>query len=197
MGKSPTLMFQGSDLYIGGQFTSAGGVSALNVAKWNGSSWSVLGSGLKGPPGGSFTTIPVSGWRFWATTFTPAVYFTNAAASTAKRAWRSGMASAWSSIGGVNDLAVRAASNSGSIYFCGRFNLASNSRHWLITSSLGRFGVARRHRQARERHAFFVQALAMGQDGLYMGGSFVAAGNTPASHIAGSMAQTGRRSARV
>ena len=37
----------GPALYTGGLFTSAGGVSASGIAKWDGSSWSALGSGLK------------------------------------------------------------------------------------------------------------------------------------------------------
>lgn len=36
----------GGDLYVGGYFTKAGGVAAMNVARWNGQSWSSLGSGL-------------------------------------------------------------------------------------------------------------------------------------------------------
>jgi hypothetical protein len=45
-----SLVFDSSgNLYVGGYFTSAGGVPANNVAKWNGSSWSALGSGLTGP----------------------------------------------------------------------------------------------------------------------------------------------------
>ncbi|HRX85630.1 MAG TPA: hypothetical protein P5572_11485 [Phycisphaerae bacterium] len=35
----------GPAVYIGGQFTSAGGTSALRVARWDGSAWSALGSG--------------------------------------------------------------------------------------------------------------------------------------------------------
>src|SRR5207253_2342845 len=38
----------GSDLYVGGTFTSAGGLPANNVAKWNGTTWSALGSGVFG-----------------------------------------------------------------------------------------------------------------------------------------------------
>jgi hypothetical protein len=38
----------GPALYAGGRFTNAGGVSANTVAKWNGSSWSALGSGTNG-----------------------------------------------------------------------------------------------------------------------------------------------------
>ncbi|HEY3243013.1 MAG TPA: hypothetical protein VGM03_06635, partial [Phycisphaerae bacterium] len=36
-------------LYAGGFFTSAGGIPANRVARWDGSSWSALGSGLSGP----------------------------------------------------------------------------------------------------------------------------------------------------
>ena len=42
----------GSALYAGGLFTSAGGVPALSVAKWDGAAWSPLGAGLEG--GGVF-----------------------------------------------------------------------------------------------------------------------------------------------
>jgi trimeric autotransporter adhesin len=35
----------GPALYAGGYFTSAGGVAATNIAKWNGAGWSPLGSG--------------------------------------------------------------------------------------------------------------------------------------------------------
>ena len=38
------------DLIVAGGFTSAGGVPATNIARWNGSSWSALGSGIPGAP---------------------------------------------------------------------------------------------------------------------------------------------------
>jgi hypothetical protein len=38
--------FSGSDVYVGGGFTDAGGILAADyIAKWNGSTWSALGSG--------------------------------------------------------------------------------------------------------------------------------------------------------
>jgi len=39
------LAVSGSDLYAGGVFDTAGGITANNIAKWDGSSWSALGSG--------------------------------------------------------------------------------------------------------------------------------------------------------
>ncbi len=39
----------GSALYAGGYFTTAGGITANNIAKWNGTSWSALGSGMNAP----------------------------------------------------------------------------------------------------------------------------------------------------
>jgi hypothetical protein len=42
------LAASGSNVYAGGFFTNAGGIAANYIAKWNGSSWSVLGSGMNG-----------------------------------------------------------------------------------------------------------------------------------------------------
>jgi hypothetical protein len=41
----------GPALYVGGRFTEAGGVPALNVARWDGREWSGVGNGLAGHPG--------------------------------------------------------------------------------------------------------------------------------------------------
>jgi hypothetical protein len=38
----------GTNVFVGGGFTTAGGTSASYVAQWNGSSWSPLGSGMNG-----------------------------------------------------------------------------------------------------------------------------------------------------
>ncbi|MCW5551289.1 MAG: hypothetical protein KIS67_03880 [Verrucomicrobiae bacterium] len=40
------LAAHGNDLYVGGYFTSAGGVPARCIAKWDGNVWSALGSGV-------------------------------------------------------------------------------------------------------------------------------------------------------
>ena len=38
----------GTNLYVGGGFTTAGGLPANHIAKWDGRTWSTLGSGLDG-----------------------------------------------------------------------------------------------------------------------------------------------------
>lgn len=43
----------GTDVYFGGNFDKAGGITVKSIAKWNGSAWSALGSGLTRP-----TTLP-------------------------------------------------------------------------------------------------------------------------------------------
>ena len=40
------LTVSGTDVYAGGDFTTAGGVTANHIAKWNGTSWSALGTGM-------------------------------------------------------------------------------------------------------------------------------------------------------
>src|ERR1700686_550392 len=42
------LAISGSDVYVGGYFTTADDVIVNHVAKWNGTSWSSLGNGIAG-----------------------------------------------------------------------------------------------------------------------------------------------------
>src|SRR4051794_21393472 len=36
------------NLYVGGQFTTAGGVITTNIAKWDGTNWTAVGTGFAG-----------------------------------------------------------------------------------------------------------------------------------------------------
>jgi uncharacterized circularly permuted ATP-grasp superfamily protein len=56
------LAVSGSDVFVGGRFTNAGGMAAANIAKWNGSAWSALGQGLNE----SVTALAVSGSEVYA-----------------------------------------------------------------------------------------------------------------------------------
>jgi hypothetical protein len=85
-------------LFATGEFTTAGGQPAARIARWNGSQWSSLGSGLNGAGRAVFSTNDGSG---------PALYvggdFTTAGGLAALRIarWRNGV---WSALGdGLND----------------------------------------------------------------------------------------------
>jgi hypothetical protein len=45
-GRVFSLCSTGSELYAAGEFTTAGGTNANRIAKWNGSQWFALGTGL-------------------------------------------------------------------------------------------------------------------------------------------------------
>jgi hypothetical protein len=54
-------------LYVGGEFTDAGGnPNADRIAKWNGSSWSAVGTATEQIPDGRVSDIAVSGGRVFA-----------------------------------------------------------------------------------------------------------------------------------
>jgi len=47
-GRVTTMIADGGDLYVGGDFEHAGSLAASNIVKWNGSKWSALGAGIAG-----------------------------------------------------------------------------------------------------------------------------------------------------
>jgi hypothetical protein len=53
------LAVSGTDLYVGGWFDNAGGVPANCIAKWDGSAWSALGSGISGGSANTATAVNV------------------------------------------------------------------------------------------------------------------------------------------
>jgi hypothetical protein len=65
-GEVRALVMSGTILYAGGEFTTAGGVLANNIAKWNGNAWSALGSGLN--YAGEVWALAVSGTSLYAGT---------------------------------------------------------------------------------------------------------------------------------
>jgi hypothetical protein len=60
-----TLLASGRDLFVGGSFREAGGVSATNIARWDGTNWYSLGSGV-GTLGGEVYAIAKAGSRLYA-----------------------------------------------------------------------------------------------------------------------------------
>ena len=93
----------GIDLIAGGNFTSAGGTTVSNIARWNGTSWSALGAGLNSNvsalavlPDGSGGNSLFAGGLFRGSGATPASYVAR---------WNG---SAWSALGAGTNAAVLA-----------------------------------------------------------------------------------------
>jgi len=179
-----TMQLVGNDLYVGGNFTMVGGnVPALNVAKWNGSTWSALGTGLRAAPNKG----PVSALASLGTDLYAFGNFTNAGgvAASGLAKWNG---TAWSAFGALNGNAFRAVSNSGSLYICGEFKVANyNTSSNVIGNHIIRWDGANWHgvagKPGQGAH-IFVMSLGVGNDGLYMGGMFNLVGTTTASRIA-------------
>jgi hypothetical protein len=174
----------GNDLYVGGDFSIAGGVVA-SVAKWNGAAWSPLGAGSANGMDGTVSALAVAGNGdvYAGGRFTRAGGV--AASNVAK--WNG---TAWSPLGagpangvdgGVYALAV---AGNGDVYAGGGFTraggvAASNVAKWNGTawSPLGA-GPA----NGVDGYVF---ALAVAGNGdVYAGGGFTRAGGAAASRVA-------------
>ncbi len=176
-GEVSALAVSGNDLYAGGYFTMAGGSPANHIAKWNGSSWSALGSGISAPSayyGGRVSALAVSGSDLYAGGgFTTAGG--NAATNIAK--WNG---SSWSPLGSGVSGGVFALVVSGSdVYAGGMFTTAGGSGAGGIAkwdgSSWSALGSGMNS---------YVYALAVSGNDLYAGGYFTMAGTNAASKIA-------------
>ena len=166
------------NVYAGGNFTTAGTISARGIARWNGTVWTNLGSGVNESVEGlvldKATNIYVCG------------EFTNAGGITARRIAKwNGVA--WTNLGsGLSSnaycIAIDGASN---VYVGGFFTnaggiAATNIAKWNGSSwtNLGS-GLANGPNFAS------VHALALdGATNLYAGGNFTEAGGSPANYVA-------------
>ncbi|MFZ6029562.1 MAG: hypothetical protein ACOYYS_17755 [Chloroflexota bacterium] len=171
-------------VYAGGRFTSAGGLSANNIACWDGHGWSSLGSGVNGSvhaiaaaPDG---TLVVGG------------SFSLAGGQSANNIARWNGAS-WSKLGsglGGYVYAVAVAAN-GDIYAAGQFATAGNGAADNIArwNGAGWSAVGASGTNAKDGihmpSISAVRALVIDDLGnLYAGGDFAAIGTTPAANIA-------------
>jgi hypothetical protein len=173
------LAVSGGTLYAGGDFTTAGGIAAHNIAQWNGTNWSALGSGITGPglymePAGHVLALAVSGNTLYAGgDFTTA----GGIASTNIAQWNG---SSWSALGsGMNGRVSALAVSGSTLYAGGNFTTAggiaaSSIAQWNGTtwSALGS-GIS----GLGDGNGPYVSALAVSGGTLYAGGDFDTAGS--------------------
>src|SRR2546430_1647507 len=60
-GEVYAIAVSGGDVYVGGAFSSAGGIPGHNIARWDGQNWFALGPGVDGP----VYAIAVNGEEIW------------------------------------------------------------------------------------------------------------------------------------
>ncbi len=165
----------GNDIYIGGYFSSVGGVAVNNIAKWNGSEWSALGSGVTG----GFSPSPVQALAHDGTYLYAGGFFTNAGGSSISylAKWNG---SSWSSVGGnPNNAVYDIEFIDNKIFVSGYFTSVGGVSANRIAEYSG--GVW---------HALGTGLSAvcfdMTQDGttLYATGNFITAGGVSAAYIA-------------
>jgi hypothetical protein len=109
------LAASGNDLYAGGVFTVAGGGAANYIAKWDGSNWSALGSGMNG----TVYALAASGNDLYA-----GGHFTTAGGNPADRIakWDG---SSWTALGsGINNVVAALAVSDSDLYAGGYFGTA-------------------------------------------------------------------------
>lgn len=164
------LAVSGGDLYAGGAFTTAGGNPANYIAKWNGSVWSALGTGMNG----WVTTLAVNGSDLYA-----GGHFTTAGGATVNRIakWNG---STWSALGtGMNDYVSALAVNGSDLYAGGKFTTAGGNAANRIAKWTGSAWSA-----VGSGTNDIVYALATNGSELYAGGNFTIAGGASAKYIA-------------
>ncbi|MEW6159676.1 MAG: choice-of-anchor D domain-containing protein, partial [Verrucomicrobiota bacterium] len=171
------LATSAGNLYAGGWFTTAGGIPAKSVAKWDGIRWSPLDSGLDG----TVMALVASGDHVFA-----GGQFSNAGGIPAKSVakWDG---SRWSALGEGVDGSVSALVLAGStLYIGGRFTTAAGiaANHVAKWQDNNWFPLGEGVKHTIWPTLVGVNALAISGGELYVGGRFDTAGSTSASSIA-------------
>ena len=164
------LTVYNGDLIVGGQFTSAGGVPANYIAKWNGSSWSALGAGTNAEVDALcvFNGELVAGGRF---TYAGGVEL-NFIAKWDGTSWND-------ELGGVGDIVTSLTVYQNRLIVGGYFIEADGSPAGRIASR----GSGGWQNMGGGMNS---QVMTLGHYGsdLVAGGFFTTVGGSPASHIA-------------
>jgi hypothetical protein len=162
----------GNDLYAGGGFTTAGGVAANYIAKWDGSNWSPLGSGMDAY--GGVYALAISGSDLYA-----GGEFTTAGGSPATNIakWNG---NSWSPLGsGMNAYVYALVASGADLYAGGVFTTADGSP----ATSIAKWNGSTWSPLGSGMNGA-VNALAVSRSDLYAGGQFMTAGGKFSAYLA-------------
>ena len=173
-GMVSALAVIGTDLYAGGWFTIAGGIPAVNIAKWDGTNWSALGNGLQAA--GAINALAAMGNNLYATS-----YILDPALGGPGNLIVKWDGANWSLFSVMNDYVSSFLVNGSDLYAGGQFTIAGTvpANHiakWDGTnwSPLG----------SGTNYYIGGTGLKMMAGNLYAGGRFTLADNNPANFIA-------------
>ena len=164
------IAVSGTDVYVGGTFTTAGGVSARRIAKWDGTSWSALGTGLNN----TVFCITVSGNDVYV-----GGGFTNAGGVSANRIakWDG---TSWTSLGtGCDNFVQSIAVNGNTVYAGGTFTQAGG----VFANKIARWNGSNWSAMGMGLNGDVESVINVGND-IYVGGFFTASGGTTLNRIA-------------
>jgi trimeric autotransporter adhesin len=177
----------GSNIYVGGQFTTIGGVSARNLARWDGQRWNAVGQGATNGTDAVVNTLLALGSTLYiGGSFAQAGTITNAngiaALNLQSQTW-SALRSATAS--GVDGAVYALAANGSNLLVGGDFikagTLDANSiAQWNVaTSTWQTFGTG-----TNVGIDGIVYTLAVTANTIFAGGEFTKAGGRDASNVA-------------
>ncbi|PIB29923.1 hypothetical protein BFP77_04675 [Maribacter sp. 4U21] len=173
-----------NNLYVGGNFDNAGGISASRIASWNGSNWTGIGDGTSG----FVQAITVGGDFLYA-----AGNFALAGNTTVNRIARWNLTtSTWEALGNGLSGSVNALEWDGDfIYVGGDFETASNTEDInLIVNNVARWNPGLGWQALGTNTQVGVNArvnslqFSNTDNELFVGGSFTTAGDSQANNIA-------------
>jgi hypothetical protein len=174
------------DVYVGGGFSQAGGAAASRVARWNGTTWSTLGTGGTNGANGDVLALKLgsNGDVYMAGDFTQV----GGVATSFLTKWNG---TAWSSLGSatvsnglnrqINTLAVAA---NGDVYVGGYFTQAGGAAANYIAKWNGNAWSSLGSGPANGLNGEVVALVVASSGDVYAGGSFTQAGGLPANYIA-------------
>jgi hypothetical protein len=193
-GEVRALAVVGNEVYVGGSFTSAGGVSANNVARFNTqtNTWSTLGTGSSNGVNNVVFALAVVGNEVFV-----GGWFTSAGGVSANYVARfNTQTNTWSTLGtgssnGVNNWVYELAVVGNEVYVGGTFTSAGGvsanyvARFNTQTNTWSTLGTG-----SSNGVSGWVRALAVVGNEVFVGGLFTSAGGVSANYVARFNTQT-------
>lgn len=177
------LVANSTELYVGGAFLVAGGKAVNNTAKWNGSSWSPLGSGLFFPPF-SVSSGGVLGLAVYGSDIFAGGNFRGAIAKWNGVGWVGAGYLRYNPAPPATMVSALAACGQ-SLFAAGNFDVAGNDRAYGLAKWNGvDWSAVGKGFYLPNGNAGSIAALAINGSELFVGGYFSKAGSVLAQNVA-------------